>query len=539
MRLRLAACGVRPISNLVDVTNYVLLELGHPLHAFDLDKLSGDIVVRRARPGEGMKTLDGADRTLQPDDIVIADQRGPVALAGVMGGAGSEVSGSTRQVLLEAATFDPRSVRRTSKRLGLLSEASYRFERGRRRGGGPAGGRAGRPPAGRPGWRQRRAPRWSIATRGRRRAGRPRSAVAQLRRLSGLPLDANAAAIELRKVAAGPNAVTVAGRGRSRAGGPGSAQLPPRPGTARGPGRGGAAPGPALRVARAHRARPGQRARRRPTRRTRRTACATCWPAPACRRSSAGDSCRARALAAIAGDRAELADGVAVKNPISADYEVMRTSLLPGPGRRGWAQPGPRAWRTCGCSRWGRWSTKNRAGAEPLQSEWAALLMTGRRGGWLKPGEPLDFFDLKRVVLAACGSFGIEPRVRPRAAMSLTCIPEWPPRCSCRAAGSARPASCTRWPRAGWGSRRALSTPSWRWTRWRGQQSPCAAWPPPRFPAVTRDLSFWIDVHVSAAQQRAALLGAGEPLLARSAGARGLPRSRSTSPPARRGCSGA
>ncbi|HEX2660084.1 MAG TPA: phenylalanine--tRNA ligase subunit beta, partial [Polyangia bacterium] len=127
---RLAACGVRAISNLVDVTNYVMLETGHPLHAFDLDKLEGGIVVRRARAGETIETLDGVNRSLVPDDIVIADARGPVALAGVMGGARTEVSATTVNVLLEAATFDPRSVRKTAKRFGLHSEASHRFERG-------------------------------------------------------------------------------------------------------------------------------------------------------------------------------------------------------------------------------------------------------------------------------------------------------------------------------------------------------------------------------------------------------------------------
>src|SRR6266700_2953806 len=130
MRVRLAACGVRAISNLVDVTNYVMLETGHPLHAFDLDKVSGGIVVRRANRAERMTTLDGAERALQEGDVVIADGRGAVALAGVMGGATSEVSAETTGVLLEAATFEPRSVRRTAKRLGLHSEASHRFERG-------------------------------------------------------------------------------------------------------------------------------------------------------------------------------------------------------------------------------------------------------------------------------------------------------------------------------------------------------------------------------------------------------------------------
>jgi phenylalanyl-tRNA synthetase beta chain len=131
MRRRLQAVGVRPISNLVDVTNYVLFELGHPLHAFDSRQVAeGRIRVRRARAGERMTTLDGQERALEPRDLLICDARGPVGLAGVMGGQNSEVADDTSRVLLEAAAFDPLSVRRTARRLGIHSEASTRFERG-------------------------------------------------------------------------------------------------------------------------------------------------------------------------------------------------------------------------------------------------------------------------------------------------------------------------------------------------------------------------------------------------------------------------
>ena len=127
---RLAKGGVRPISNIVDATNYVLLELGHPTHAFDYDRLEEHkIIVRRARPSEKIVTLDGVERALRATDLVIADARKPVAVAGVMGGAESEVSEKTQRVLLESAYFDPISVRRTSKSLGLRTEASHRFER--------------------------------------------------------------------------------------------------------------------------------------------------------------------------------------------------------------------------------------------------------------------------------------------------------------------------------------------------------------------------------------------------------------------------
>jgi phenylalanyl-tRNA synthetase beta chain len=128
---RLEAVGLRPINNVADVTNYVLMELGHPLHAFDLARLGGPkIIVRRARAGERLRTLDGVDRTLTSENLVIADAERPVALAGVMGGEESEISASTRAVLLESAWFDPVSIRRTAKSQGLHTEASHRFERG-------------------------------------------------------------------------------------------------------------------------------------------------------------------------------------------------------------------------------------------------------------------------------------------------------------------------------------------------------------------------------------------------------------------------
>ena len=132
MRRRLQLAGLRAINNLVDVTNYVLLEFGQPLHAFDFRKLrGGQIVVRRPRAGEeSFVTLDGQERPLTPDTLLICDGEQPVALAGVMGGQDSEVAEDTRQVLIESAYFHPPVIRRTSKRLGLSTEASYRFERG-------------------------------------------------------------------------------------------------------------------------------------------------------------------------------------------------------------------------------------------------------------------------------------------------------------------------------------------------------------------------------------------------------------------------
>jgi phenylalanyl-tRNA synthetase beta chain len=131
MTARLAAAGVRPINNVVDITNYVLIELGHPMHAFDMSKLAGaEIHVRRARPGEKLTALDGQSRALDESMLVIADKEKPVAIAGVMGGADSEVSAGTTRIALESAWFRPATVRATSKRLGLKTEASARFERG-------------------------------------------------------------------------------------------------------------------------------------------------------------------------------------------------------------------------------------------------------------------------------------------------------------------------------------------------------------------------------------------------------------------------
>ncbi len=131
MRKRLMLCGVRPINNIVDITNYVLLEVGHPLHAFDYEVLNdGTIVVRRAHAGEKMATLDGVERPLTEEMLLIADTKVPVAVAGVMGGLGSEIGDSTKQVLIESACFDPASVQKASIGLGLSSESSHRFARG-------------------------------------------------------------------------------------------------------------------------------------------------------------------------------------------------------------------------------------------------------------------------------------------------------------------------------------------------------------------------------------------------------------------------
>ena len=131
LRQRLESLGQRPINNVVDITNFVMLHIGQPLHAFDFQRLEGgSIVVRRSRPGERLRTLDGEKLELDDKVLMICDARKPVAVAGVIGGLESEVSGETSTVLLESAYFSPLQVRRTSRRLGISTEASYRFERG-------------------------------------------------------------------------------------------------------------------------------------------------------------------------------------------------------------------------------------------------------------------------------------------------------------------------------------------------------------------------------------------------------------------------
>lgn len=131
MRWRLHRLGIRPISNVVDITNWLLLEYGQPLHAFDLSTVRGsEIVIRKAKEGEKMETLDGVERELSADDLLICDGKGPTALAGIMGGANSEIQITTQDVLLECAYFNPQGVRRTARRQGMHTESSHRFERG-------------------------------------------------------------------------------------------------------------------------------------------------------------------------------------------------------------------------------------------------------------------------------------------------------------------------------------------------------------------------------------------------------------------------
>ena len=136
---RLEAVGLRPINNIVDITNYVMMTIGHPMHAYDLDRVANaTIIVRPGKAGEKMKTLDGETRTMDPETVVIADGTHPVGLGGVMGGFESEITDATKNVLLECAWFNPSVIRRVARRLGLKTDASYRFERGADPNDGPS-----------------------------------------------------------------------------------------------------------------------------------------------------------------------------------------------------------------------------------------------------------------------------------------------------------------------------------------------------------------------------------------------------------------
>ena len=506
LRLRLAGCGVRAISNLVDVTNAVMLETGHPLHAFDLDKVVGGIVVRRARAGEVLRTLDGVDRPLLPDDIVIADGEGPVALAGVMGGARTEVSASTTNVLLEAATFDPRSVRKTAKRLGMHSEASHRFERGVDAEGVPAAGS--------------RAAAY-IAQLGRGRVAGPAVdmygappvpreitlPLVALRRIAGFEIPAEEAvgrlrAIEFQVDVRDEALVAVAPTFRPDVTIPEDLveEIMRLIGFDRAPAwlpAGGKAPEPS----------PERFADR-----------ARDTLAALGRHEIVGWAFVPRAALAALGE-ARLASGITVQNPISSDYEVMRTSLLPGladAAKRNLArgvsdvrlfEVGPTVFPEAGDS-------------HHRQVMTAAALLAGTRAGWLKPGAPLDFFDLKRVVVELLARLGVRaPRftafagsapsyLHPGVAAAVdlpgvdgTALP-------LGAAGELHPVVARRL---------GIEVPAFYFELHIDGISELGggvrASSPPRFPAATRDVSFWIDAAVSADQQRAAMRGSAEPLL--------------------------
>ena len=525
MRIRLAACGIRAISNLVDVTNYVMLETGHPLHAFDLEKLSGGIVVRRANRAERKTTLDGVERPLQEGDVVIADGRGALALAGVMGGASSEVGPETTAVLIEAATFDPRSVRRTAKRLGLHSEASHRFERAvdangiphasaraaammARLGGGQVNGEAvDRYPA--PPYPRK----VMLSAAGlNRTAGYEIPLALAAEKLVSIDIgaevepggDALSATVPTFRpdIAIEPDLIEEVMRlcGYDRV----PARLPP----------GARAPGTSP-EALSDRARDVLAAQGLHE--------AVTWgfvPRPWLKSLGKGRQGRS------------LVEGLAVKNPISSDYEVMRTSLFPGladAARRnvlrgvaevGLFEVGPVVIRPADLK------------DHPLEPTIAAGILIGHRGGWLKPGEPIDFYDAKRVVNELLRALGIEAAsyrssaaadgssnaaggegaigpsiLHPGVSARIFSGPRGAGR-ELGLVGEVHPAQ-----RREFGLEDLAFYFEVELDTVAGERRTPKSASPPRFPAATRDLSFWIDAPITVDDQRAAMLAVSEPLL--------------------------
>jgi len=510
LRIRLAACGVRAISNLVDVTNYVMLETGHPLHAFDLDKLSGAIVVRRANRAERMTTLDAVERPLQEGDIVIADGRGAVALAGVMGGATSEVSAGTTAVLLEAATFDPRSVRRTARRLGLHSEASHRFERSvdangiphaslraaamiARLGGGVVNGEpVDRYPM------QQHPRRVSLSLAGLTRTAGFEIPLAQAaEKLTSIDISADLAGDALTAVvptfrpdiSIEPDLIEEVMRltGYDRV----PARLPPG---ARAP-----ANSPEALADRARDVLASQGLHE-----------AVTWgfvPRP-----------WLEALGKARRNGAPLADGVAVKNPISSDYEVMRTSLFPGlceAARRNLMrgvpdvalfEVGPVVLRGAD------------AKEHPSEPTIAAGILVGRRPEWLKPGDSLDFYDVKRIADELLRALGIEePSYRATAGETPIVHPGISARIFSGLQGTGREIGLCGEVHPAQRKRFGLGDGALYFEveldAVAGERRAPASVSPPRFPAATRDVSFWIADTITADEQRAAMAAAAEPLL--------------------------
>ena len=518
LRIRLAACGVRAISNLVDVTNYVMLETGHPLHAFDLDRLSGGIVVRRANRAERMTTLDGIERPLQEGDVVIADGRGAVALAGVMGGATSEVSEGTTAVLLEAATFDPRSVRRTAKRLGLHSEASHRFERSVDANGIPhaalraaamiarlGGGVVNGEPVDRyPMHQHPRKATLSLAGL-TRTAGFEIPLAQAAEKLASIDISADVAGDLLTAIvptfrpdiSIEPDLIEEVMRltGYDRV----PARLPP-----------GARAPAASPEALSDRARDVLAAQGLHE--------AVTWgfvPKP-----------WLEALGKARRNGAPLADGIVVKNPISSDYEVMRTSLFPGlaeAARRNLMrgvpdvalfEVGPVVLRGAD------------AKEHPAEPTIAAGILVGRRADWLKPGEPFDFYDAKRVVDELLRALGIEdasyraPGVGGAAGgggESTILHPGVAARIFSGAQGAGREVGMVGEVHPAQRKRFGLPDGALYFEveidAVAGERRAPASVAPPRFPAATRDVSFWIAEAITADEQRGAMAAAAEPLL--------------------------
>ena len=535
MRVRLAACGVRAISNLVDVTNYVMLETGHPLHAFDLDKLRGGIAGPARQP---RRAHDDARRRRAPAaGGRHRDRRraaAPIALAGVMGGADSEVSATTTRGAARDGDLRPRAVRRTAKRLGLHTEASHRFERGVDADGIPHASRAGGRDAGARSAAARSRARASIATRS---SSEPRAGDAVVRGpRRGWPASRSRSPQAAEKLAAigiasAPDGADAARRHRADASAPTSRsrrisieEVMRLVGYDRAP-------------ARLPRAQRRAGAQPRGARRSRARRAGGAGPA---RDRRAGASCRAAGWRRWASARSPT--GVVVKNPISADYEVMRTSLLPGaastPPRRnlarGVADVGAVRGRPGRPARGRRQGGARRADATRRRS-WSAGAPAGSsRASRSTSSTP------SASPSSCCAALGVDgAALRAAGASAGAAAPGRRRRDSRRRRrrppiGQRRRGPPARRARAG-PRRRARSTSRSMLDAVAGARQPVRSVPPPRFPAVTRDISFWIDVGVTADEQRALLASAARAAAARAGRARGLPRSRATRPPGKKG----
>ena len=329
LRRRLMLCGIRPISPAVDVTNYVMLEFGHPMHAHDRDRIHGGFRVRFAEPGETVLTLDDVERTLDPADVLIVDQVATAAIGGVMGAGSTEIGDDSTDVLLEAAVWDPAAVSRTQRRLRLVSEAGRRYERGvdpavsvaaldrcaallgrdRRWGRAADADRLARRPA----------PRRLVAARGEDggRPARPHGRRDLRRRRDRRPTDPD------RCPGAG-------GPGRSGGVGRHPAELASRPGAAGRPRRGGAAPGGSRRDPVGAARRPG-RPRADRHRRSAAAPSASRWRCPVTSRSCRPRSCPpGSSTPGVWPPTIRAATPRSVLNPLEADRPQLATTLLPG-----------------------------------------------------------------------------------------------------------------------------------------------------------------------------------------------------------------
>jgi len=505
MQQRLRAVGVRPISNLVDVTNYVMFELGQPLHAFDYRDVKGaSIVVQRAGKTATMKTLDDLERALLPDDLLICDGERPVALAGVMGGLDSEVKDTTTRVLLETASFEPGGIRRTARRLALHSESSHRFERGVDTDGAErasqraaqllaelGGGRVARGAVDvypQPAAPERVSVRVSRASQLTGVAFTRDEAIATLARLQlpGHGAGEDAIDVEIpsfrgdlrREVDLIEELIRLRGYDSIPATLPATSAAPVASGDAR----------PLVRAAL--------------TASGLSEAITFGFTSPA----------RIAALRLPAGDRR--AQPIALQNPMSLEQSVMRTSLLANllgavsrNRKYGVRDVGLFEVGTVFLAR------ADSADGLPDESLSIAAVLSGRERSWIGAGRELDFFDLKGALERLGAELAVSFAIVPTATVSFLhpgvageiLVEERP----VGVIGEVHPETRAAFEIDGPVFAFELSLPESVLRRPRRQMRAI-----PNHPAVSRDLSFFVDAEVPAARVREVIAGANEPLVA-------------------------